>query len=56
MSNDHFGGIFFALLIILLVLEFGMMTICERLKEIRRLLEKNHGAASAERKAAEWEK
>lgn len=42
MNDEQYVVLSFALLflLILLILELGMMTICERLKEIRRLLEK----------------
>ena len=40
MNNDHFYGIFIGLLLIMIIVEIGMMSICDYLKEIKKLLEK----------------
>lgn len=40
MSNDQFIGIFVGLLIIMVTVEIGLLSICEHLKEIKRLLKK----------------
>lgn len=40
MNNDQFFGVFVVLLIIMEVVEIGMLSICDYLKKIKRLLEK----------------
>ena len=40
MNNDQFYGIFIGLLLIMIIVEIGMMSICGYLKEIKKLLEK----------------
>ena len=40
MNNDQFYGIFIGLLLIMIIVEIGMMSICDYLKEIKKLLEK----------------
>lgn len=40
MNNDQFYGIFIGLLLIMMIVEIGMMSICDYLKEIKKLLEK----------------
>ena len=40
MNNDQFYGIFIGLLLIMMIVEIGMMSICDYLKEIKNLLEK----------------
>ena len=40
MNNDQFYGIFIGLLLIMLIVEIGMLSICDYLKEIKKLLEK----------------
>ena len=40
MRNDQFYGIYFGILIILMILQWHMMSICDYLKEIKKLLEK----------------
>ena len=40
MNNDQFYGIFIALLLIMIIVEIGMLSICDYLKEIKKLLEK----------------
>lgn len=40
MRESQFIGIFFGILIIMLITEIGFITICSYLKEIKRLLEK----------------
>ena len=40
MREYQFIGIFFGILIIILITEIGFITICSYLKEIKRLLEK----------------
>ena len=40
MSEYQFIGIFFGILIIMLITEIGFITICSYLKEIKKLLEK----------------
>ena len=40
MNNDHFYGIFIGLLLIMIIVEIGMLSICDYLKEIKKLLEK----------------
>ena len=40
MDNDKFYGIFIGLLLIMMIVEIGMMSICDYLKEIKKLLEK----------------
>ena len=39
MNNDQFYGIFIGLLLIMIIVEIGMMSICDHLKEIKKLLE-----------------
>ena len=40
MNNDQFYGIFIVLLLIMMIVEIGMLSICDYLKEIKKLLEK----------------
>ena len=40
MNNDQFYGIFIGLLLIMIIVEIGMLSICDYLKEIKKLLEK----------------
>lgn len=40
MTNSQLVGIFMCLFITMFILEVGMLTICDRLKTIVRLLEK----------------
>ena len=40
MNDAQFYGVFIELLIIVAVVEIGMMSICDYLKEIKKLLEK----------------
>lgn len=40
MNNDQFYGIFIVLLLIMIIVEIGMLSICDYLKEIKKLLEK----------------
>ena len=40
MSEDQFIGIYFALMIIMITLEFGMISVCKHLRDIKGLLEK----------------
>ena len=40
MNNDQFYGIFIGLLLIMIIVEIGMMSICDYLKVIKKLLEK----------------
>ena len=40
MREYQFIGIFFGILIIMLITEIGFITICSYLKEIKRILEK----------------
>lgn len=40
MRNDQFYGIYFGILIIVMILQWHMMSICDYLKEIKKLLEK----------------
>ena len=40
MNDAQFYGVFIALLIIMAVVEIGMLSICDYLKKIKRLLEK----------------
>ena len=40
MNNDQFYGIFIGLLLIMMMVEIGMLSICDYLKEIKKLLEK----------------
>ena len=41
MRESQFIGIFFGILIIMLITEIGFITICSYLKEIKQLLEKH---------------
>ena len=41
MSNDQFVGIVFILLLIMIIVEIGMLTICDYLKKIKSQLEKD---------------
>ena len=40
MNNDPFYRIFIGLLLIMMMVEIGMLSICDYLKEIKKLLEK----------------
>ena len=40
MSEDQFIGIYFALLIIMITLEVGMISVCNHLRDIKELLGK----------------
>ena len=40
MNNVQFYGIFIALFLIMMIVEIGMLSICDYLKEIKKLLEK----------------
>ena len=40
MRESQFIGIFFGILIIMIITEIGFINICSYLKEIKRLLEK----------------
>lgn len=40
MSNDQFLGFFIGLLLIVIIVEIGMLSICDYLKGIKKLLEK----------------
>lgn len=40
MNDAQFYGVFIVLLIIMAVVEIGMLSICDYLKKIKRLLEK----------------
>ena len=40
MNNDQFYGIFIGLLLIMIIVEIGMLSICDYLKKIKKLLEK----------------
>lgn len=40
MSDGQFVGIYFALIIIMITLEVGMLSVCKHLREIKGLLEK----------------
>lgn len=41
MNDDQFFGIFIGLLLIMMIVEIGMLSICVYLKEIKKLLEKH---------------
>lgn len=40
MSDAQFVGIYFALLIIMITLEVGMLSVCQHLRDIKELLGK----------------
>lgn len=40
MSDEQFIGIFICLALMLFILEVGMLSICDHLKDIKRLLKK----------------
>ena len=40
MNDAQFYGIFIVLLLIMIIVEIGMLSICDYLKEIKKLLEK----------------
>ena len=42
MRNDQFYAIYFGILAIMITLQWHMMSICDNLKEIKKLLEKKH--------------
>ena len=51
MNDAQFFGVFVALLVIMAAVEIGMISICDYLREIKKLLEKyvNHILKEAEK-------
>lgn len=55
MSEDQFIGIYFALMIIMITLEVGMLSVCKHLRDIKGLLEKKRNDFKQPPEGVRWE-